>query len=56
MTGWPGCLTGKAQESAITELNFHRPVLTRYIKIVQTGSEEGFYWSIHDINIEFELE
>ena len=46
-------LTGKGT-NAITVLEFDKPVRTRYIKIVQTGSSDSWHWSIHKLNIEFE--
>jgi len=46
-------LTGKGT-NPITVLEFDRPVRTRYIKIVQTGSSDSWHWSIHRLNIEFE--
>ncbi|MBE0536987.1 MAG: ThuA domain-containing protein [Phycisphaerae bacterium] len=38
----------------ITELAFEKPVHTRYVKIVQTGSSDAWHWSIHTLKIEFE--
>jgi len=38
----------------LTEIKFPRPVRTRFIKIVQTGSVSGLFWSIHDILIHFQ--
>ncbi|HLB75172.1 MAG TPA: HEAT repeat domain-containing protein, partial [Sedimentisphaerales bacterium] len=35
----------------ITEIKFPSPVRTRFIKIVQTGSVAGLFWSIHDLMI-----
>jgi len=38
----------------VTEIKFPRPVRTRFIKIVQTGSVAGLFWSIHDLMIHFQ--
>jgi len=38
----------------ITEIKFPRPVRTRFIKIVQTGSVAGLFWSIHGLLIHFQ--
>ena len=38
----------------ITEIKFPRPVRTRFIRIVQTGSVAGLFWSIHDLLIHFQ--
>jgi HEAT repeat protein/type 1 glutamine amidotransferase len=41
-------------DNPVTELVFDKPVHTRYIKIVQTGSSDAWHWSIHTLKIEFE--
>jgi hypothetical protein len=46
-------LTGKATKP-VTEIKFNRPVKTRFIKIVQTGSSDSWFWSIHELNIDIE--
>ncbi|MBN2271620.1 MAG: discoidin domain-containing protein, partial [Sedimentisphaerales bacterium] len=38
----------------ITEIKLPGPVRTRFIKIVQTGSVSGLFWSIHDLMVHFE--
>jgi type 1 glutamine amidotransferase/HEAT repeat protein len=46
-------LVGKGTKP-ITVLEFDKPVKTRYIRIVQTGSSDSWHWSIHTLNVEFE--
>ena len=46
-------LTSKPQRP-ITRLILPAPVRARFIKIVQTGSTQGLYWSIHNMRIVFE--
>jgi hypothetical protein len=36
----------------LTVIKFPSPVQTRFIKIVQTGSVPGLFWSIHDLKVE----
>lgn len=36
---------------AVTEITLDEPVQGQYIKIVQTGSVSGLYWSIHELNV-----
>jgi len=38
----------------LTEIKFPRPVRTRFIRIVQTGSVPGLFWSIHDLKIDLQ--
>jgi hypothetical protein len=42
---------GEGKEPLI-RIVFDQPVLGRAIKIVQTGSTQGLYWSIHELTIE----
>jgi hypothetical protein len=37
--------------NAITEITF-TPCKAQYIKIVQTGSDPGLYWSIHELSVD----
>ncbi len=46
-------LTG-AGDKPITELDFGKTVRTRFIKIVQTGSSDSWYWSIHELKVKAE--
>jgi HEAT repeat protein len=46
-------VTGKSKK-ALTVIRFPKPVRTRYIKIIQTGSVPNLFWSIHDLKVEFE--
>ena len=46
-------LSGKGTKP-ITQIKFPRPVRTRFIRIVQTGSVSGLYWSIHELSIDVE--
>ena len=41
-------------DNPITELVFEKPVHTRFIKMVQTGSSDSWHWSIHILKVEFE--
>ena len=43
-------LTSKAQRP-ITRLVFEKPVRARFVKIVQTGSTQGLFWSIHEMEL-----
>ncbi|MHC4733140.1 MAG: HEAT repeat domain-containing protein [Planctomycetota bacterium] len=36
----------------LTVIKFPRPVQTRFIKIVQTGSVPGLFWSIHEMKVD----
>ncbi|MBN2137188.1 MAG: discoidin domain-containing protein [Sedimentisphaerales bacterium] len=38
----------------VTQIEFPRPVRTRFIKILQTGSVNGLFWSIHELKVDFE--
>ncbi|MHC4071353.1 MAG: discoidin domain-containing protein, partial [Planctomycetota bacterium] len=40
-------VTGKGTEP-ITKIKFDKPVKTRFIKILQTGSSDSWNWSIHE--------
>jgi mono/diheme cytochrome c family protein/glucose/arabinose dehydrogenase len=41
--------TGRG-DSAVTEINF-TPVKTKFIRITQTGSVAGLFWSIHELKV-----
>ncbi len=43
--------TGKGVKP-ITEIKFGKPVKTRFIKILQTGSADTWHWSIHELKID----
>ena len=43
-------LTGKGTKPVV-EIAFEKPVRTRFIKIIQTGSSSSWYWSIHELTI-----
>ena len=36
----------------ITEIKFGKPVKTRFIKILQTGSSDSWHWSIHELKVD----
>jgi len=36
----------------ITEIKFAKPVQTRYVRIIQTGSSDSWHWSIHELTVE----
>jgi hypothetical protein len=44
-------LTGKGT-NPITEIKFGKPVQTRFVKIVQTGSSDSWNWSIHELKVD----
>jgi HEAT repeat protein len=44
-------ITGKGTQP-ITEIKFANPVRTRFVRIVQTGSSESWFWSIHELKID----
>jgi HEAT repeat protein len=44
-------LTGKGT-NPITEIKFGKPVQTRFIKILQTGSSDSWNWSIHELKVD----
>ena len=46
-------ITGKGT-NPITEIKFGKPVRTRFIKILQTGSSDSWHWSIHELKLELE--
>ncbi|UCD52992.1 MAG: HEAT repeat domain-containing protein, partial [Phycisphaerales bacterium] len=43
-------VTGKGTKP-ITEIAFEKPVRTRFIRIVQTGSSDSWHWSIHELTL-----
>ena len=38
----------------LTVIKFPKPVRTRFIKIVQTGSVPGLFWSIHELKVDLQ--
>ena len=46
-------VTGKGTKP-ITEIKFGKPVRTRFIKILQTGSSDSWHWSIHELKIDLD--
>jgi hypothetical protein len=46
-------VTGK-EGKLVTEIKFGKPVRTRFIKIVQTGSSDSWHWSIHVLKVDLE--
>jgi hypothetical protein len=46
-------ITGKGTQPR-TKITFDKPVRTRFIKIVQTGSSDSWYWSIHELSLDLE--
>ena len=46
-------ITGKGT-NPITEIKFGKPVRTRFIKILQTGSSDSWHWSIHELKLDLE--
>ena len=50
---WGNPVKVGTSNKALTVIEFDKAVLTRYIKIVQTGSVPSLFWSIHDLKIHF---
>jgi beta-galactosidase len=48
-TNWGSSIATGSGTSAITDITFSVQT-TRYLKVVQTGSAAGNYWSIHEFN------
>ena len=48
---WGKSVTSGKGTRPLTEIKFPRPVRARFIRIVQTGSVSGLFWSIHDLKI-----
>jgi HEAT repeat protein len=48
---WGKPVTSGKGTKPLTEIKFPRPVRARFIRIVQTGSVSGLFWSIHDLKI-----
>jgi hypothetical protein len=46
-------LTGKGTRP-ITEIKFEKPVQTRFVKILQTGSSDSWHWSIHELKLDLQ--
>ncbi|NQT02102.1 MAG: DUF1080 domain-containing protein [Planctomycetes bacterium] len=46
-------VTGKGT-NPITEIKFGKPVQTRFVKIVQTGSSDSWNWSIHELKLDLQ--
>ena len=44
-------VTGKGT-NPITQIKFGKPVQTRFIKILQTGSSDSWNWSIHELKVD----
>jgi hypothetical protein len=44
-------VTGKGTEP-ITKIKFDKPVKTRFITILQTGSSDSWHWSIHELTVD----
>ena len=48
---WGKSVTSGEGTKPLTEIKFPRPIRARFIKIVQTGSVSGLFWSIHDLKV-----
>jgi HEAT repeat protein len=46
-------VTGKGTQP-LTKIAFDRPIRTRFVKIVQTGSSDSWFWSIHELSLDLE--
>ena len=38
-------------ENGVTTIEIEKPVKGRFVKIIQTGSSEKFFWSIHELRV-----
>ncbi|MBN1816230.1 MAG: HEAT repeat domain-containing protein [Sedimentisphaerales bacterium] len=38
----------------VTKIRFEKPIRTRFLKIVQLGSSDNWYWSIHELTVDME--
>jgi type 1 glutamine amidotransferase len=47
---WSGPVANGAGNSPLTEVTFIAQT-ARYIRIVQTGSDPGYWWTIHEVNL-----
>jgi len=48
---WDEPVTKGKGVKPITEIKFDKPVKTRFIKILQTGSHDTWHWSIHELKV-----
>ena len=48
---WSAPMLKGAATGAITELMFPKAVKTKFIRLTQTGSAKGNYWSIHEVQL-----
>jgi len=46
-------VTGKGTKP-VTEIRFGKQVRARFIKIVQTGSSDSWFWSIHELTVDLQ--
>ncbi len=46
-------VTGKGI-NPLTEIKFGKPVQTRFVKIIQTGSSDAWHWSIHELKLDLQ--
>jgi hypothetical protein len=46
-------VTGKGTQP-LTKITFDKPVKTRFVKIIQTGSSDSWFWSIHELKLDLE--
>ena len=51
---WGNSLVTGRGTQPITRITFDKPVRTRFIKIIQTGSSDSWYWSIHELSVDVE--
>lgn len=50
-TEWSKPLLTGQPSGAVTELVFEKPVKTKFVKITQTGSAKGNFWSVHELRV-----
>jgi hypothetical protein len=49
-----GAAVADGKGEAVTTIKLSKPARGRYVKIVQTGSSDESFWSIHELTLETE--
>ncbi len=49
---WGQPVVTSKETKPITKIRFPKPINTRFVKIVQTGSSDSWYWSIHELTVD----
>jgi HEAT repeat protein len=48
---WEGPIVSGKGTQPLSDIRFPQPVQGRYLKVVQTGTVPGLFWSIHDLKV-----